>query len=220
MNAIKNAIEQNNATVAFLQAQDLSRALNSSITALMESKRMHTHQISSSTTISSIATAHLDGCMLLSPINDETVDSDSSGAFVYEHGIVIPSKMMDQKVITPIVLFNAALTHHLVANESHCPRMLQRAKALYELAYDTYDMDHNILFQFAVINNIAVIERDMGRVMVSEECFEYLESLVMIFLADEKYSVHRRHVRGFHANIIRAHRNDGSVGTNRFAPAA
>ncbi|CAJ1966026.1 unnamed protein product [Cylindrotheca closterium] len=78
--------------------------------------------------------------------------------------------------------------------------MLLKAKRLYELAYSVHDMDHDPLFQFAVINNIAMIEQMLGNTAVSDDCMDYLVSLFMLLL-DQGFHTHFHHVRGFVANL-------------------
>lgn len=195
-------IEQNNATVAFLQSKDFPRAIESSILALQYNQifeRETTDHVSRRLTGSL-----LDQCMLLSTAasDEDEYDTGRDDAFIYDYAITIPPTIeeMNSEALIPVLIFNAALAHHGMAEHDSChrPNMLQRAKQLYELAYHSCDLEENQLFQFAVINNIAVIDRDMSNLSAANECFEYLLSLLFM---DGGYVIRLRLVKGFVANI-------------------
>ncbi|CAJ1950968.1 unnamed protein product [Cylindrotheca closterium] len=201
-------IEQNNATVAFLQAKDASSALESSILALTNSSRIYDEQqISTYQTRGGI----LDEFMLFSATDNESVNA-ASGTFIYEHAVIIPTTIeIDSTMLITILIFNAALAHHEMAERSFCHpdtrmRLLRRAKNLYEIAYESCDLEQNLLFQFALINNIAVIEQDIGNVSTANQCFEYLMSLLIVFV-DQGYEIQLQHVKGFVANVPLAIKN-------------
>ncbi|CAJ1935909.1 unnamed protein product [Cylindrotheca closterium] len=201
-------IEQNDATVAFLQANDFSRALVSSILALSYSRTF----LDESETANEQSSGSLDECMLLSATVSESGD-EISGTFIYEHAVIIPTtaEEIDPTILIAIPIFNAALAHHQLAKQNlfcHWTRMhlLTRAKQLYELAYKSCDLEHNPLFHFALINNMAVIERDIGNMPTANECFEYLLTLLIVFV-DRGCELRLRHVRGFVANVPLAIKN-------------
>ena len=208
---LEDVIAQNNATVAFMQSQDLPSALNSSMSVL-DLQRMLTRSSSMNRSSSSPSiTACLDRCVYYSGI-DRIVSLETSSTenkFIHRQGILLPPEagiFLPPEAITTIVIFNAALVHHFVATQIDCVNkedMLQRALRLYEFAYESHNMDENVLFQFIVINNIAAIQHDSGNVEAARECFDYLTSLYMVFLDQQERSccLQIHYVRGFAANI-------------------
>ena len=205
---LEDVIAQNNATVAFMQSQDLPSALNSSMSVL-DLQRMLTRSSSMNRSSSSPSiTACLDRCVYYSGI-DRIVSLETSSTenkFIHRQGVLLPPEASDSSMITSIVIFNAALVHHLAATQIERVNkedVLQRALRLYEFAYESHNMDENVLFQFIVINNIAAIQHDSGNVEAARECFDYLTSLYMVFLDQQERSccLQIHYVRGFAANI-------------------
>ena len=150
----------------------------------------------------------MDKCMLLSGSDNECAAA-RSGTFIYHHAVIIPPPLeVDSTILTAILIFNAALAHHELAEHSLCyrTRLLERAKQLYELAYDSCDLEQNLLFQFAFINNIAVIEREIGIFSNANEYFDYLMSLIILFV-DRGCDLRLRHFKGCVANIPLPMRN-------------
>ena len=96
---------------------------------------------------------------------------------------------MDPALATPAIIFNAALAYHLLAiHEKNQDSLayLHKAKKLYGLAYDAQDVKRpSILFQFAVINNIAMIDYAIDNLAPSRKIFEHMLS-VMIAVRDER----------------------------------
>lgn len=80
--------------------------------------------------------------------------------FLYDQGIQTPFNVNDSSIITTIVLFNAALLQHLLARKNGNVAILQKTRNLYKLAYESCNMNKNVLFPFVVVNNIAVILQD------------------------------------------------------------
>ncbi len=147
-----------------------------------------------------------------SPSDDSTMD-----AFIYEHGIVLPiPDTMDSTVAIPVLIFNCALCHQLLArhwnDRSASCNFLERAKDLYKLAYDQQDADENVIFKFAIANNIGVIHKKLGNYEESSRCFEHLVSLMMFYIdVGAEESKHLQPVHGFWKNVL----GNGSI-----APAA
>ncbi|CAJ1933053.1 unnamed protein product [Cylindrotheca closterium] len=198
----KTLIELNDATVAFLQSgEDLPKALESSILALSYNRTFLEGE-----TVSSQSNSSLDECMLLSATGSDPSTAVKSGTFIYDHAVIIPTTIeIDATIVTAILVFNAALANHELAESNRLyhgtrVRLLTRAKHLYQLAYISCDLEQNPLFQFALINNIAVIEREIGNVSTANECFAYLFSLLIVFV-DQGYDLRLRLVHGFVANV-------------------
>jgi hypothetical protein len=139
--------------------------------------------------------------MLLSKL--DACDTETSPAgFIYRYGIMLQPTMTDTAVITAALIFNSALAHHLLALQLHQYESLHKARRLYVLASNAHDMEHNILFQFAVINNVLMIDRQVAGhdANVSIDCLEHLISLFMI-MVDQGCDMHLRHVDGFLMNL-------------------
>ncbi|CAJ1935907.1 unnamed protein product [Cylindrotheca closterium] len=206
----KTLLEQNNATVAFLRSNDF-RALESSILALSCYNQTFPDE---GLTAKDQSSGSMDEYMLLSPITDRESSGGSGTTFIYNHAIIIRTTTaaeIDPTVLAYILVFNAALAHHQLAEHNsvcHCTRMhlLTRAKQLYELAYESCDLEHNPLFQFALINNIAVIERDIGNVSTADDCFEYLLTIFIVFV-DQGCELRLQRVSGFVVNVPLAIKN-------------
>lgn len=188
-------MEQNNATVGFMHSQDFRSALNSSIVAMEYTTEEHFEA-------SEDTAARLDDCLLLSADDgDERIFGRSS---VYDQAILIPPTMMsNQSVVAPILIFNAALAHNLIAEHDGIPighhtraLLLHRAKQLYKLAYDACDEEQNPLFGYVIINNIAVIERETGNISEANECLELLLSLLESFV-ERGDGAYLRHLQRF-----------------------
>lgn len=138
--------------------------------------------------------------LLLDP--DERHEIEEATSFIYRTGIAIPAGETDPSVITPILVFNTALTHHMLAEQySACAHYhLQKAYELYELALRSQDTDTNLLFEFAILNNLGMIHREIGAEPTANVYFGYLLSAWMMFL-DQQSSLRMRHVRGFLLNL-------------------
>lgn len=201
---------QNNMTLASLKTQDFSGAIESALFALRHLKALEAASPTKSSSVEEGSDC-LDQCMLLSEVKETVPQHDDAThhGFVYDHGIFIHSSLSDcdYSIVAPILIFNTALTYHLAvgAGYSTTPNeTLQKARQLYELANKSLvenDMlDSNNLFQFAVINNIAMIDRRMGNLEMSNECLEYLMTFWML-LVDSGCTMHLRHVQGFLINI-------------------
>ena len=136
---------------------------------------------------------------------DIDADLDIDRTFTYEYGIVMSRRFTDQEILIPIVIFNAALARHLsVEKMPGTPKSiqeLQRAKRLYELAYESHSASHNLLFRFATINNIALIEKRLGNNEQSERYIRQLTSVLMLFI-DQKRNAELRQVSGFLVNVL------------------
>ena len=235
-------VNQNNLTLAYLQAGDYSRAMESSLTALTILRSFDDLGSSDqdSTFANSNSNSSLDHCMLMneSPMEEDTDSSVSSSSsssclhyqqqqsppddssFVYRHAIQIhPEAVHDKAITTPILIFNAALVHHLSAlsrggrqdydaatatahstSNGVIISELSQAKRLYELAYGSQTVSGNTLFRFATINNIGMIERQLGNQKQAEYYMNRLLSVLMV-LVNQKRSVELRHLSGFWSNL-------------------
>ncbi|CAJ1966041.1 unnamed protein product [Cylindrotheca closterium] len=196
-------IGQNSKAIAFLRNQDFSKAIEVLSAALKCLRSLQCAAESKEDRCDERRYAHsdcLDQCMLLSKVEDESSFEASRVVFIYGHGISLQSEVSDADTVTAILLFNTALAHQMLAIEKQQYQVLQKARRLYGLAYNSYDMDHNILFRFAVINNMIVIDQKLGNTAKQNECLEHLMSLFMVFV-DQGCDMHLRHVQGFLVNL-------------------
>lgn len=152
---------------------------------------------------------YLDRCMLLSEITESNEEAPGTfhnhqGCFIYKHGISLQKAVTDHAdVVSAILIFNSALAYHMYAMHHRRPEKLHKARRLYELAYDGASdiLDNNLLFQFAVINNLAMIDQQLGNTARnSENCLSYLLSIYMIFV-DQGCDMHLQHVSSFLVNL-------------------
>ncbi|KAL3932108.1 MAG: hypothetical protein SGBAC_011002 [Bacillariaceae sp.] len=197
---IKEAIHLNNQVASLLESNRFREALYVSCTAmeLFQNQQSTAKQGSFGGNKSAI-----DQHMLAS--GGDCSSDDTSDDFVYGHGVVLPLNTLDGTVITPVLIFNCALCHHLGAR--HCNEystsqaFLNKARRLYEIAYSEQDQVWNTLFKFAIVNNVGVIHKQLGSNEEAEACFNHLTSISMVYsISDE--SKHLQCVQGFWKNVL------------------
>ncbi|CAJ1936093.1 unnamed protein product [Cylindrotheca closterium] len=219
---IQPIIIQNNVTVTYLQRRDFERAIASSALALRYHADFQTVQhglflSASSSSGSSCAPDCLDQSMLLSKqygnsVNDSSSTCTTPPLFVYSHGIILPPNTLatdnnSMTMVSAILTFNSALAYQLYALQ-HCKCksshtfLLLQSKRLYELAFGVHSgAHHNLLFEFAVVNNIAVIDRCIGNEAMSTQTFENLMSVLML-MVDQGCDSRLRQLQGFLRNVV------------------
>lgn len=201
MNAASHqAISGNNAAVLQIEAgqyqiaiDELSAAVRSFKFLLSQSEQEISRTHNSMT---------IDDCMKETSVPTEPNTSDSS--YCYEHPIHIPannafrSTYRDCSMISSIVVFNLALSHHLYANqvgticiEQHVNEAaysaLQKARHLYEIALsmirDTQarfqKSSSEVIFLLAIFNNLGLVHRKLQNTEASGKCFQYVLSTLM-----------------------------------------
>jgi hypothetical protein len=201
MTSYQTIIEQNNSAVAMLNHKDYAEAINILSLALILQKK-----IGFVGKAVNYRTLSLDQCMLQSQ-RSETSQTDgrceTNRAYIYRLGIFIPSTL-NSLIITPIIVFNLALAHHLKAEQSKDTDQhkcfLQKALRLYELAHNARGKGENSLFIFASVNNIALIHNDLNNTEMSKKCLEYMLSELMLLVHCGKGD-HLQCVDGFLWNI-------------------
>ncbi|CAJ1965817.1 unnamed protein product [Cylindrotheca closterium] len=208
--SLQTVIIQNQQTVAFLGAKDYCSAVVSSSSALESLGSISSTQqdnillparrrISSSHEESSI-----DQCMLQTNIweDDRAFVPDN---FMYTHPIPLPPNVAEHDMITSVLIFNAALAHHLMAglDNEWSPRFLHRAKQLYTLAYNSSkDIEQNPLFLFALYNNTALVNLvQTGDKDSWNPCVEHLVYIYMV-MVDEGDTSRLHHLRGFLESLV------------------
>ncbi|CAJ1925409.1 unnamed protein product [Cylindrotheca closterium] len=200
----REAIQLNNQATSLLESKRFDEAILVACAAM----EVFQKQTPTAEKVSLCGNDFVDQCML-SRHRDCDCDSNTMDEeYTYEHGIVLPLNTMDGTVITPVLIFNCALSHHLAAR--HCndhaicsQHFLNKAQRLYTLAYDQQDQDQNMIFQAVIVDNIGVIRKILGNEEEAQACFEHLTSMLMMMiycteddscLGENKY---RQHVQGF-----------------------
>ena len=206
--SIQSIVEQNNITVSLLKAQDFTSAVDASTRALKYQREfvaIHPHLAIVDKTV----TNELDECLRSSQESDDTMtdnDTDKNAPFIYDQAILFPEALANQDSAAAILIFNAALANQLCAGKvpsrDHSTQLLIKAKGLYELAFKLHPTKHNTLFQFAIMNNVAVIERNLGNEAASKIYFDHLLSFWMCAATNQQHSSQLRCMRGFLWNVL------------------
>ncbi|CAJ1944070.1 unnamed protein product, partial [Cylindrotheca closterium] len=181
-------IELNSCAVALMKQGHYHDAIVATSSALK-----HCRELEMAQTVCATTNCCIDQCMMQSDASEPY--SGSTGDFIYQNGILIPSDAYETVNIAAILIFNSALSHQLLARQhpGAVPQsILLKAQRLYELAYYLQDSEDNVLFKFAVINNTAVIHKAVGNQAMSKECLDFLFSLMMLFV-DRGCSVQLKH---------------------------
>ena len=198
----ETVICQNQVAVDCINAQDYQTAVISSTSALRCQRSiidLHREKCSPPSELT------YDQCILLTNI-DEKNDKDAEGcqSYIYDHGISLHVTATGPNIITPIAIINCALAFQLLAGQSHeeaSIHYLHKAKRLYSLAYDAPHIDENPLFQFVIINNLAVVARRLGNERAWKTSMDSLLSLYMT-LVDQGCTAILRQVQGFLVNAL------------------
>ena len=208
---------QNNIAVELIRrrnfsnaSQNFSVALNSLQKLLVEDQNNILSSSHESNTHSMACSSDcLDEGMLLPPV-DENIDhlSIDTDLYIYDQGIMIPDALAtsDRVIISAILIFNAALSHHLCAYQfpDYSTQYLSQARSLYAMAYQilgTPTRNSNVLFRVAVINNAAVIEGKLGNEMACRMFFDCLKS-TWVLSVDQEQTSRLQHMRSFMWNIL------------------
>lgn len=136
----------------------------------------------------------LDQCMIQSPsMNAPAGHVNGNALYTYQKAILLPQDMptdFDSSIIISIVIiFNLALSHHLTAfsrNGAEKRGCLKKAAKLYELALSLHSQEKHIesaIFIMACVNNLGSIYREFSDMSTSERCFQHLLQTLM-FLVD------------------------------------
>lgn len=206
--SVSIVINQNNQTLRFLEEEDYSNAVASSMAALASLKASQTLQEpSSSQSRTQPDNGSLDQYILLNDHGEDETELESirpMNKFIYKHGILLPPTASDVATMAPLLIFNTALAHHLASEASGSPtKDLQKAKHLYEIAYKSQETTaQNTLFRFATVNNIAVIDRELGNIEQSNHQIDQLISALMV-LVDQQRGAELRQLRWFLVNLPR-----------------
>ncbi|KAL3942605.1 MAG: hypothetical protein SGBAC_003237 [Bacillariaceae sp.] len=171
---IADIINQNDQSIFLLANNDFAGAIQSSSVALRLQKDLY--EEAGNFLEQGTFAVGLDQCMMLSDTGDHNQLPSAIQGMIYHLGIPVPPNETRPFRMSQILIFNAALAHHLSAETSANRETMNKAKLLYQMVCNPGDMAESPLFQFAVINNLGVIERRMGN--VSNQYFDMLPSLL------------------------------------------
>mmetsp|Transcript_35129 Transcript_35129/g.85076 ORF Transcript_35129/g.85076 Transcript_35129/m.85076 type:complete len:211 (-) Transcript_35129:128-760(-) len=197
----ERAIQLSNQAVSFLETKCFEQAILSSCAAMevFQQSRHRAEQV-----LSRQGNDFIDQCI----IGQDKSSSDQTimDEFIYEHGIVLPMNTFDATVITPVLIFNCALSYQLAARHcddhgTHRIALLERAASLYQVVYNGQDQELNTIFKCAILNNVGVIHKMLGRSEAAKACFDYLVSIMMTYVAADN-SKYLRLVQGFWNNVL------------------
>ncbi|CAJ1964777.1 unnamed protein product [Cylindrotheca closterium] len=200
------AVYRNNIVVAYIKAKDFENAIEVASLALRCHRAFQVNILSQDSCKNDASDITLDHYMLQSDMCERSEKQGARTMYTYESGIRLPPSVTDTAIIAPILIFNAALAFHLFAERQYeAPssrvRLLEKAKRMYELAFRAQQCtDENMLFEFAILNNVAVIEHKIGDKAEANKYFEYLLSVLMMFV-DQGCHLRLRHLQGFLLNI-------------------
>lgn len=200
--SIQQAIHRNNQVASLLESNRFSEALCVSCAAM---ELFQNHQRYTAKQVSFGGKDIIDR-YIFARGRDCSSDDETNDDFIYEHAVVLPLNVLDGTIITPVLIFNCALCHHLMGAR-HCKDFatsqpfLEKARRLYNIAYSEQDDDFNTLFKFVIVNNVGIIHKKLGSHEENDACFDHLTSIMMIYvvLGESKYL---QPIQGFWKNIL------------------
>lgn len=127
-------------------------------------------------------------------------ESGFHSGYIFQDPIEIPRAAvartrLSQKLLAKIsivVLFNLALSFHLLAVRNQSWKMLGKAKSLYESAFEMHlddRCDATLLYSLALLNNLGLIYKQFQDQERSSYCFESVLATMMVLL--ESNEAHR-----------------------------
>lgn len=147
--------------------------------------------------------------------------------FIYSSPISVPDSaflvpgLRTEVAISSIVIFNLALSHHLLAIQTkllnpkqHTTALLAKSMKLYELAIQLQQQDAAIssancskLFILSLLNNLGNIYRLLGNEVASQYCFQQLLSLLLYLNYHDGFSKisDTSNYSTFFKNVLRQH---------------
>jgi hypothetical protein len=145
-------------------------------------------------------------------INKKIDNNSTGGGYVYQQPIRVSPQTMEEghsmgNVLSLMLTFNLALTHHLEAlasTQAMSRSKLQRVLRLYELAYRWQIEEESIQaeslrFTMVIANNLGEIHRAVSNRDKHQKCLEHLLSTVM-FMVDCRETENTMDMDGFLRN--------------------
>lgn len=184
----------NNLGASSLKNGNISKALESLSAAFCAVKELYYDDTTRAGQTTEGIEYRLDDCMTMPLLNEANNDDEDC---VYRHPITLPALTIKASrqanhVTTIAIIFNLALTHHLLGkmpNRQNTNSMLKKAMRLYEyaLALQQSSRRHLLVvvtksstfFIMAAINNLGLVQKDLNETESSEKCFQQLLSILM-----------------------------------------
>jgi tetratricopeptide (TPR) repeat protein len=203
---LSTIINMNNEGVAHLKYGDYKTAITTFLSALKSCK-----QVASQDDGGAADTPSLDEYMASSNSSNEDENKDGDNQVIYRHAIVVPETRRDDRIISKagqkntataalmstIIIFNAAIAHHLMAlkvmirQEKRALKILRKAANLYEIGLTLaqeqgettcYSGPGSLLFVLASMNNMALVYKAMDANDVANDCLEQLLATIMFVI--------------------------------------
>mmetsp|Transcript_24119 Transcript_24119/g.44838 ORF Transcript_24119/g.44838 Transcript_24119/m.44838 type:complete len:232 (+) Transcript_24119:226-921(+) len=144
-----------------------------------------------------------------------SINSKDGSQFLFRHGIQIPTDMglafyneRQRTTVSCMIIFNFALACQLSASSSAGEEVvianLNKAIKLYQLSFNLQrnaNMDGNVLFSLAVVNNLGICHRQLHNQEDSGKCFEYVLSTLMFLTDCGEVSELYKYLDGFFFNV-------------------
>jgi hypothetical protein len=184
-------IAKNNHAVALIEAGNYEDAISNLSHTLTTFRQMVINH--DTTSNESVLKTSLDACMESTPVSAVVRDVSSAvDIFLYENGIAIPGNFIssgfhETTMVSCIIVFNLALAQHLYYRSSKPTNVarhssLHKALRLYDLAFKLQRearMQDSVMFSLAVVNNVALVHRQLRDEQAATKCFEFVLSLLM-----------------------------------------
>ena len=194
----------NNLGASCLKNGNISKALESLSAAFRAAKELYYEDTTTAGQTTKGTECRLDDCMTMPVLTEANYDDEDC---VYRHPITLPALTIKASrqanhVTTIVIIFNLALTHHLLGKMPNCQNsnsMLKKAERLYEYALALQQSSRRKLlmvvtesstfFIMAAINNLGLVQKDLNETEKSEKCFRQLLSLLMFLTHYRKCDV-------------------------------
>jgi tetratricopeptide (TPR) repeat protein len=212
----QNAIQQNNDAVSLIAAGEYDTAIQELSFALKVYKQVMTEEVDHEI-IHPVKTS-LDQYMVQSlavadcPKACHHANINEDQHFMYRQAIHIgplqdiESTYQSSVMVSSMIIFNAALAHHLSAlcSNMHQSTKFHKAATLYQLAVNlqhAVQLENNIIFTMAAVNNLGVIYHQLEDKETATKCFQNLLSTIMLLVDCGKTEVCCGELDGFLRNV-------------------
>lgn len=193
----------NNLGASCLKNGNISKALESLSAAFCAAKELYYDDTTTAGQTTKGTEYRLDDCMTMPLLTGATYDDEDC---VYRHPITLPAltikaSRQGNHVPSIVIIFNLALTHHLLAKMPNCQNansLFKKAERLYQYALALQQSSRQLLmvvtesstfFIMAAINNLGLVQKDLNETEKSEKCFRQLLSILMFLTHYRKCDV-------------------------------
>lgn len=210
MNSFQEAIAQANRSCSLVEAGLYDAAIDQLSSTLLSTMKIIMTQANEERSLET----SLDQCMKTRS-SSMSIDEEMQGQFLYKRAILIPTDLemsyRELVMVSCMITFNLAIAYHQRGDTES----LARAMKLYELSYNLQrdqQLDNNILFTLAIVNNLGLVHRQLNDELAAGECFDHVLSTLMYLTCCGQAS--ESHLDGFFYNVT------GAASQPSVAPAA